>query len=206
MGLVWGPICRSRLAGTFNGLKFALVVAAGPVVVAVGLLAKSYFEDIPRTILAVLIAVVVVAMLIPRYYTGQLGKRLVAMGNMVVGLVCVLMINVTGNYLAIKHHQGLDISSGQAFSLSPAAKAIFEEQVKDGERVDVYCLISGSEYAGHHDGARRNLLERELRIFAESVNHTGNVKLAYRFLDPVEDSREIGSLIDLHDVNSNRQV
>jgi len=183
-----------------------LVVAAGPIVVVVGLLAGAYFRDGLRTILAVLIAVVVVAMLIPRYYKGQLGERLVAMGNIVVGLLCVLMINVTGNYLAIKHHQAIDISSGQAFSLSPAAKRIFEQQVKDGEHVDVYCIISASEYAGQHDAARRNLLERQLRIFAESVNHPGNVKLAYRFLDPVEDSGEIGRLINLHDVISNRQV
>ncbi|MCK4850712.1 MAG: Gldg family protein, partial [Phycisphaerae bacterium] len=206
MALAWGPICRGRLAGTFSPWRFALVVASGPIVVGVGLLAWAYFEDVPRTILAVLIGVVIAAMLIPRYYKGQLGERLVAMGNIVVALVCVLMINVTGNYLAIKHHQALDISSGQAFSLSPAAKRVFEQQVKDGERVDVYCIISGSDYAGQHDAARRNLLERELRIFAESVNHPGNVKLAYRFLDPVEDSGEIGRLINLHDVNSNRQV
>ena len=206
MGVAWGPISRSKLAGTFSPLRFALVVAAGPIVVAVALFAKAYFEDIPRTILAVLIAVVLMAMLIPRYYKGQLRPRLVAMGNIVVALLCVLIINLTGNYLAIKHHQALDISSGQAFSLSPAAKKIFQQYVKDGERVDVYCLISSSEYAGQHDAARRNLLERQLRIFAESVNHPGNVKLAYRFLDPVQDSSQIGRLINRHDVNSNRQV
>ncbi|NIA06345.1 MAG: ABC transporter permease [Actinobacteria bacterium] len=205
MGLAWGPICHSRLAGNFSKWRFILVVATAPAVVAVALLA-GVFPDAVRRILAVLIAMIAAALLIPRLYQGQLRDRLSAMGNIVVALICVLTINVTGNYLAIKHHEAMDISTGQAFSLSPEAKRIFEQQVKDGERVDVYCLVSSSTYAGQHDAARRNLLERELRIFAEAVNHPGNVKLTYQFLDPAEDSGQIGRLINQYDVGSNRQV
>ena len=206
MGLAWAPICRSRLAGSFSLWRFMLAVAAAPAVVAVGLVAGWYFEDSVRPVLAVLIAIVIAALAIPRCYGGQLKQRLIAMGNIVVALVCVVMINVTGNYLAIKHHEAIDISTGQAFSLSAEAKKIFQDQVKDGERVDVYCIVSSSSYAGQHDAARRNLLERELRIFAEAVNHPGNVKLAYQFLDPTEDDGQIGQLINRYDVMSNRQV
>ena len=206
MGLVWGPICRGRLAGDFSRWRFLLAVVAAPAVVAVGLLAGWYFKDPVRPMLAVLIAIVAAALVIPRCYSGQLRQRLVGMGNIVVALVSVLLINVTGNYLAIKHHEAIDISTGGAFSLAPDAKKIFEEAVPDGERVDVYCLVSSSDYAGQHDAARRNLLERELRIFADSVNHPGNVKLAYEFLDPTQDDGQIGQLINRHDVGSNRQV
>ena len=205
MALAWGPICHSRLTGTFSRWRFILVVATAPAVVVVALLAGN-FPDPVRQILAVLIAVVAAALLIPRYYQGQLRDRLLAMGNIVVALVCVLIINVTGNYLAIKHHEAIDISTGRVFSLNPQAKSIFEDKVKDGERLDVYCLVSSSTYGGQHDAARRNLLQRELRIFADAVNHPGNTKLAYRFLDPAEDSGQIGRLINLHDVGSNRQV
>ena len=50
------------------------------------------------------------------------------------------------------------------------------------------------------------MLERELRIFADAVNHPGNVKLTYQFLDPAEDSGQIGRLVNQYDVTSNRQV
>ena len=44
IALAWGPICRGRLAGTFSPWRFGLVVAAGPVVIAVGLLAQAYLD------------------------------------------------------------------------------------------------------------------------------------------------------------------
>ena len=137
---------------------------------------------------AALILLMLYLALFARWLSGGLHNQIVFGSNVIVGGLAAFTLVVLMNYLAIRNHKALDLTTNRIYSLDTAVQSAVDGALREGESVQVIALVGRYDRPSKRDrvqdNIRRDALELLFQKFAEAMNRPGVKRFDYTFIDP----------------------